>query len=138
MRAWCLQAGGHTIGAASCGFFAYRVGLDPAMDPALVQHLLGRCPGGGPAGFAFLDATTPLRFDNEYYRNLRGGMGILASDQVLYADPRSRAAVERYADDQAAFFRDFAAAMTRLGRVGVRTAADGEIRQDCRFPNNPY
>ncbi|AQK66608.1 Peroxidase 16 [Zea mays] len=57
----------------------------------------GALPGGGPAGFAFLDATTPLRFDNEYYRNLLGGMGILASDQVLYADPRSRGAVERYA-----------------------------------------
>jgi peroxidase len=130
-----VQAGGHTIGAASCGSFAYRVGADPAMDPALAQQVLARCPGGGPAGFAFLDATTPLRFDNEYYRNLLGGMGILASDQVLYADPRSRGAVERYAADQAAFFGDFAAAMTRLGRVGVRTAADGEIRRDCRFPN---
>ncbi|XP_066372849.1 peroxidase 45-like [Miscanthus floridulus] len=128
-------SGGHTIGAASCGFFAYRLGADPAMDPALAQHLLGSCPGGGPAGFAFLDATTPLRFDNEYYRNLRGGMGVLASDQVLYADPRSRGAVERYADDQGAFFGDFAAAMARLGRVGVRTADDGEIRRDCRFPN---
>ncbi|AQK66607.1 peroxidase 16 precursor [Zea mays] len=128
-------SGGHTIGAASCGSFAYRVGADPAMDPALAQQVLARCPGGGPAGFAFLDATTPLRFDNEYYRNLLGGMGILASDQVLYADPRSRGAVERYAADQAAFFGDFAAAMTRLGRVGVRTAADGEIRRDCRFPN---
>jgi peroxidase len=131
-----MQAGGHTIGAASCGFFAYRVGEDPAMDPGLAQELLGRCPGDGPAaGFAFLDSTTPLRFDNEYYRNLRGGMGVLASDQVLYADPRSRGDVERYAADQDAFFGDFAAAMTRLGRVGVRTAADGEIRCDCRFPN---
>ncbi|XP_062234271.1 peroxidase 45-like [Phragmites australis] len=122
-------SGGHTLGAASCGFFQYRVGTDPAMDPAFAAQLRGSCPG-----FAFLDST-PLRFDNVYYRDLRGGKGLLGSDQALYTDARSRGTVERYAADQGAFFRDFAAAMTRLGRVGVRTAADGEIRRDCRFPN---
>ncbi|OEL28912.1 Peroxidase 45 [Dichanthelium oligosanthes] len=128
-------SGGHTIGAASCGFFGNRMGGDAAMDPAFADQLRGSCPGASAAGFAFLDATTPLQFDNEYYRSLRAGRGLLASDQALYADPRSRGAVDRYADDQGAFFRDFAAAMTRLGRVGVRTAADGEVRRDCRFPN---
>lgn len=133
-----LQAGAHTIGAASCGFFGYRLGADAAMDPAFAEQLQGSCPGAAPGaggGFAFLDTGTPLRFDNEYYRNLRVGRGLLASDQALHADPRSRAAVDRYAADQDAFFGDFAAAMTRLGRVGIRTADDGEIRRDCRFPN---
>ncbi|KAL6873861.1 hypothetical protein ACP4OV_013943 [Aristida adscensionis] len=127
-------SGGHTIGAAGCGFFHYRLAGDPAMDPEFAAQLHGSCPGGA-AGFAFLDAATPLQFDNAYYGNLRRGWGLLGSDQALYADPRSRAAVERYAADERAFFDDFAAAMTRLGRVGVRTAADGEIRRDCRFPN---
>ena len=131
-----LKAGAHTIGAASCGFFGYRVGADAAMDPAFADQLRGSCPGAAAGGFAFLDAATPLRFDNEYYRNLRAGRGLLASDQALYADARSRGAVDRYAADQGAFFDDFAAAMTRLGRVGVRTADDGgEVRRDCRFPN---
>jgi peroxidase len=76
-----------------------------------------------------------VRFDNQYYRNLRAGWGLLGSDQVLHTDARSREAVERYAADERAFFDDFAAAMTRLGRVGVRTAINGEIRRDCRFPN---
>ncbi|TVU08669.1 hypothetical protein EJB05_42080, partial [Eragrostis curvula] len=130
-------SGAHTIGAASCSFFQYRVAGagDPAMDPALASQLRGSCPGPGAPGFAFLDAATPLRFDNAYYRNLRRGWGLLGSDQVLYADARSRAAVDRYAADERAFFDDFAAAMTRLGRIGVRTADDGEIRCDCRFPN---
>ncbi|KAL6603570.1 hypothetical protein ACP70R_043931 [Stipagrostis hirtigluma subsp. patula] len=130
-------SGGHTIGAAACGFFEYRVGGgaggEEGMDPAFASQLRGSCPG--PGGFAFLDAATPLRFDNAYYGNLRGGWGLLGSDQVLYADERSRGTVERYAADERAFFDDFAAAMTRLGRVGVRTADDGEIRRDCRFPN---
>jgi peroxidase len=125
-------AGAHTIGAASCSFFQYRLsGADPAMNPALASQLRGSCPGPG----AFLDAATPVRFDNQYYRNLRAGWGLLGSDQVLHTDARSREAVERYAADERAFFDDFAAAMTRLGRVGVRTAANGEIRRDCRFPN---
>ncbi|CAL5041096.1 unnamed protein product [Urochloa decumbens] len=132
-------SGAHTIGAASCGFFGYRVGAgtDAAMDPAFAEQLRGTCPGGVGVGggFAFLDGATPLGFDNEYYRNLRGGRGLLGSDQALYADPRSRGAVDLYAADQEAFFDDFAAAMTRLGRVGARTAEDGEIRRDCRFPN---
>ncbi|KAF8687468.1 hypothetical protein HU200_043161 [Digitaria exilis] len=130
-----LQAGAHTIGAASCGFFGYRMSTDTAMDPAFAEELRGSCPAMDAGGFAFLDAATPLRFDNEYYRNLRAGRGLLASDQALYADARSRADVDRYAADEEAFFGDFAAAMTRLGRVRVRTADDGEIRRDCRFPN---
>lgn len=105
------------------------------MHPALASQLRGSCPGQGAPGFALLDDATPARFDNKYYWNLRHGRGLLGSDQVLYADARSRAAVKRYASDERAFFDDFAAAMTRLGRVGVRTAADGEIRRDCRFPN---
>ncbi|GJN39248.1 hypothetical protein PR202_gb28353 [Eleusine coracana subsp. coracana] len=130
-------SGAHTISAAACSFFQYRLsgGGDPAMDPALASRLQGSCPGPGAPGFALLDAATPVRFDNQYYRNLRRGWGILGSDQVLYADARSRGAVDRYAADERAFFDDFAAAMTRLGRVGVRTAADGEIRRDCRFLN---
>ena len=34
------------------------------------------------------------------------------------------------------FFDDFFVAMTKLGRIGVKTSATGvEIRRDCRFPN---
>ncbi|KAL6642424.1 hypothetical protein ACP70R_020605 [Stipagrostis hirtigluma subsp. patula] len=103
-------------------------GHGPGVHGAAVRQL------PGPGGFTFLDAATPLPFDNAYYGNLCGGWGLLGSDQVLYADKRSRGTVERYADERA-FFDDFAAAMTRLGKVGVRTADDGEIRRDCSFPN---
>jgi peroxidase len=51
-------------------------------------------------------------------------------------DQRSRGTVNYYASNQqGTFFYDFANAMIKLGRVGVKTAANGEIRRDCRTPN---
>jgi peroxidase len=69
-------------------------------------------------------------------RQLRfNGAPILGSDQALYDDERSRGSVELYAVDEDAFFEDFAGAMTRLGRIGVRMAGSGEMRRAFRFPN---
>ncbi|CAN6176963.1 unnamed protein product [Urochloa humidicola] len=126
--------GAHTLGAADCPFFQYRIGSDPTMDQSLASQLRGTCGSNPTNGFAFLDPS-PVGFDNTFYRNLQAGRGILGSDQVLYSDTRSRAAVDGYAANQGAFFNDFVAAITKLGRIGVKTAADGEIRRDCRFTN---
>ncbi|PAN22598.1 hypothetical protein PAHAL_4G030200 [Panicum hallii] len=126
--------GAHTLGAADCPFFQYRIGSDPSMDQGLASQLRGTCGANPSGGFAFLDPS-PGAFDNAFYRNLQGGRGLLGSDQVLYSDQRSRGAVDGYAANQGAFFADFVAAVTKLGRVGVKTAATGEIRRDCRFPN---
>nr|CAB3468884.1 unnamed protein product [Digitaria exilis] len=126
--------GAHTLGAADCPFFQYRIGTDPTMDQSLASQLKSTCGSNPTNGFAFLDPS-PVNFDNAFYRNLQGGRGLLGSDQVLYSDQRSRATVDGYASNQGAFFADFVAAITKLGRVGVKTAATGEIRRDCRFPN---
>ncbi|KAK8456012.1 hypothetical protein SEVIR_4G259900v4 [Setaria viridis] len=126
--------GAHTLGAADCPFFQYRIGSDPTMDQGLASQLRGTCGSNPTNGFAFLDPS-PVTFDNAFYRNLQGGRGLLGSDQVLYSDTRSRGAVDNYASNQGAFFADFVAAITKLGRVGVKTAVNGEIRRDCRFPN---
>ena len=48
-----------------------------------------------------------------------------------FLDP-SRITVDYCASNQGAFV----AAMTKLGRIGVKTPATGvEIRRECRFPN---
>jgi peroxidase len=129
-----VNSGAHTLGAADCPFFQYRIGSDPTMDPGLASQLKGTC-SSDPNAFAFLDPS-PVSFDNAFYRNLQGGKGLLGSDQVLYSDTRSRGTVDYYSSNQGAFFADFVAAMTKLGRIGVKTpATGGEIRRDCRFPN---
>uniref|UniRef100_A0ACD5ZCR8 Uncharacterized protein n=1 Tax=Avena sativa TaxID=4498 RepID=A0ACD5ZCR8_AVESA len=125
-------SGAHTLGAADCPFFQSRIGTDPSMDSAFASQLRTTCAG---QTFAFLDAATPGGFDNSYYKNLQAGRGLLGSDQVLYTDQRSRGTVNYYASNQGTFLYDFANAMTKLGRVGVKTAANGEIRRDCRTPN---
>ena len=49
---------------------------------------------------------------------------------------RSRSTVDYYASNQGAFFGDFVATKTKLGRIGVNTpATGGEIRRDCQFSN---
>ena len=62
----------------------------------------------------------------------------IGSDATMdpgFLDP-SRSTVDYCASNQGAFFVDFVAAMTKLGRIGIKTpATGGEIRRDCRFPN---
>jgi len=105
------------------------------MDQGLASQLRGTCGSNPSGGFAFFLDPTPVSFDNAFYRNLQGGRGLLGTDQVLYSDQRSRGAVDNYASNQGAFSADFVAAITKLGRIGAKTAATGEIRRDCRFPN---
>ena len=85
------------------------------------SQLNGTC-SSDPNAFAFLDPSS-VGFHNAFYH-------------VLYFDMRSRSTVDYYASNQGAFFSDFVAAMTKLGRIGVNTpATGGEIRRDCRVPN---
>ncbi|VAI53086.1 unnamed protein product [Triticum turgidum subsp. durum] len=126
-------SGAHTLGAADCGFFQHRTrGKDPSMNPSFDAQLQGTC---ARQNFAFLDDVTPVGFDNSYFKLLQNGRGLLGSDQVLYTDQRSRGTIDYYASNQGIFFYDFSIAMTKLGKVGVKTATDGEIRRDCRYPN---
>lgn len=78
-----------------------------------------------------MDPTTPRTFDNVYFQNLVQGKGLFTSDQVLFTDQRSKPTVNTWARDPQAFQKAFIAAMTNLGRVGVKTGKNGNIRRDC-------
>ncbi|KFK23377.1 hypothetical protein AALP_AAs60861U000300 [Arabis alpina] len=80
---------------------------------------------------AFLDPVTPGKFDNMYFKNLKRGLGVLASDHILFKDISTRPIVEIYANDQKVFFDDFARAMEKLGTVGVKDEKNGEVRRRC-------
>ena len=82
-----------------------------------------------------MDPNTPQTFDNEYYKNLQQGKGLFTSDQVLFNDRKSRPIVNLFASNATAFEEAFVAAMTRLGRIGVKTGKQGEIRRNCAAVN---
>ncbi|KAJ1260633.1 hypothetical protein BS78_10G247700 [Paspalum vaginatum] len=136
-------SGGHTIGVTHCDKFVRRLypfkggrGAGPPMNLYYLRQMRQTCPlSYSPTAFAMLDAVTPRKFDNGYYQTLQQMKGLLASDQVLFADRRSRATVNYFAANQTAFFDAFVAAMAKLGRVGVKTGSDGEIRRVCTKVN---
>ncbi|GFS43694.1 hypothetical protein Acr_00g0086460 [Actinidia rufa] len=70
----------------------------------------------------FMSRTFAL--DNAYYGNLWKGLGLLATDQMLFLDPLTGAYVNEMADDQI-FFNYFVAAMIKLGGIGVKSLKTG-------------
>ncbi|CAL1367769.1 unnamed protein product [Linum trigynum] len=132
--------GAHTLGFAHCSEFADRIyhyekniPTDPDMNPTYAEALKKFCSNytKDPTMSAFLDLYTPGKFDNMYYRNLLKGLGLLATDQLMAEDPRTKPFVERYAANQTAFFEDFAEGMQKLGMVDVKTGDEGNVRDRC-------
>ncbi|CAA7408210.1 unnamed protein product [Spirodela intermedia] len=136
-------SGAHTIGFSHCSRFSSRIyrysktrAVDPAMNNAYALKLRQDCPAGVDPGVVVnLDLSTPQVFDNAYFQNLQTGMGLLASDQVLFTDTRSRETVNLFATNRTAFDEAFAAAMITLGRVDLKTGSQGEVRRDCSSVN---
>ncbi|CAN6228446.1 unnamed protein product [Urochloa humidicola] len=148
-REMVALAGAHTVGFSHCGEFAHRIygyrgsagaggaagggDHDPRLNPEFARALQRSCAGyrSDPTVSIFNDIVTPRDFDEAYYKNLPRGLGLLASDAALWEYPPTRVFAERYAGNRTAFFEDFAAAMQRLGAVGVKTGRQGVVRRRC-------
>ncbi|QDZ18214.1 heme peroxidase [Chloropicon primus] len=120
-----------------------RMGFNDKETVALCgAHTLGRCHIVR-SGFDGKWTTNPLKFDNEYFKNLlnltwqprkwdgpmqyedaeSGELMMLPTDIALIEDPAYKQHVELYAKDQEAFFQDFADAFSRLLSLGCPEAA---------------
>ncbi|KAG1346814.1 Peroxidase 19 [Cocos nucifera] len=133
-------SGAHTIGYAHCDQFVSRLynfkgtkQPDPFMDPRLLKALKMYCPpfGGNTDVVAPFDVQTPFSFDHMYYGNLEAKMGLLATDQALFLDPRTRPLVQELGRDKAKFFQAFSMGMEKMGSIRVKKGKKGEIRKDC-------
>ncbi|XP_057774704.1 peroxidase 6-like [Salvia miltiorrhiza] len=136
--------GAHTIGFSHCSEFANRIfnfsptqDHDPTMNPDYVAGLRKLCANyqKDSTMAAFNDPMSPGKFDNTYYVNLQNGLGLLASDQIMATDPRTKPFVDAYAKDQKKFFEDFAKAMEKVSLLEVKTGDKGEVRKRCDTPN---
>ncbi|WJX75681.1 peroxidase [Trifolium repens] len=128
-------SGAHTIGFSHCDQFSdrlYSSPMDPTLNQNYAQELIVGCPRNvDPNIVLALDSQTEHVFDNLYYQNLVNGKGLLSSDQVLFTDDASKSKVVEFANDGTKFFDAFVVAIKKLGRVGVKTGQEGEIRRDC-------
>lgn len=136
-------AAAHTVGFSHCSKFANRIynfsrssPVDPTLNRNYASQLRAMCPRNVDPRIAInMDPNTPRKFDNMYLKNLRSGKGLFTSDQVLYTDWRSRPMVNAWARNSTAFNRAFIKAMKKLGRIGVKTSRNGNIRRDCAVFN---
>jgi peroxidase len=119
-------SGGHTVGKAICALI--RAGED-------FTRTLARQCSASPTRKQSLDVITPDAFDNRYFVALTRRQGVLASDQGLFDHPRTSPIVSTFANNQPAFFTQFATSMIKMSNI-VGGGAAGEIRRNCFRPNN--
>jgi len=88
-------------------------------------HTLGRCHKER-SGFEGPWTSNPLIFDNSYFTELvtgeKEGLLQLPSDKALLADPSFAVYVQKYAQDEDAFFADYAEAHLKLSELGFADA----------------
>eukprot|EP01018_Ginkgo_biloba_P007362 Gb_00475 [translate_table: standard] len=137
-------SGAHTLGFSHCNQFANRIynfsptnPIDPTLNSGYASQLQAMCPRNVDPTIAInMDPTTPRTFDNAYYGNLVSGKGLFTSDQILFTDSRSKTTVNNFATSSTAFNTAFIDAIKKMGRIGVKTGNQGEIRRDCSRFNN--
>ncbi|TVU29720.1 hypothetical protein EJB05_21302 [Eragrostis curvula] len=118
----------------------YRMGLDDKDIVALSgAHTLGRSRPdrsgwgkpetkytkdgpGEPGGQSW--TVEWLKFDNSYFKDIKErrdqDLLVLPTDAALYEDPSFAVYAEKYAEDQEAFFKDYAEAHAKLSNLGAK------------------
>ncbi|XP_078447173.1 thylakoidal ascorbate peroxidase isoform X2 [Wolffia australiana] len=65
-----------------------------------------------------------LKFDNSYFKEIKEkrdeDLLVLPTDAVLFEDPSFKIYAEKYAQDQEAFFKDYAEAHAKLSNLGAK------------------
>ncbi|KAF3337743.1 putative L-ascorbate peroxidase 6 [Carex littledalei] len=117
----------------------YRMGLDDKDIVALSgAHTLGRSRPersgwgkpetkytkdgpGAPGGQSW--TAQWLKFDNSYFRDIKEkrdeDLLVLPTDAALFDDPSFKVYAEKYAENQEAFFKDYAEAHAKLSNLGA-------------------
>lgn len=129
-------SGAHTIGQARCLAFRDRIYNEKNINTTFAASLQSNCPTtGGDENLSPLDATSPVTFDNAYFKNLVNSKGLLHSDQQLFSGGSTDSQVTAYITNPVTFRTDFANAMAKMGSLSPLTGNSGQIRTDCRKVN---
>ncbi|XP_027109784.1 peroxidase 27-like [Coffea arabica] len=142
-----VLSGGHTVGTSHCAAFNNRLynftgkgiqndDADPTLDYEYVPKLKSKCKFGDRNTLVEMDPGSFKTFDLSYFSLVAKRRGLFQSDAALLDDSETRAYVKLHAlKDKAGFFKDFADSMIKMGRIGVLTGTQGEIRKVCTKVN---
>ncbi|CAM0906978.1 unnamed protein product [Alopecurus aequalis] len=134
-----VLSGAHTIGVSHCSSFSDRLPPNPSnMNAALSTKLQSICPlspnfTNDPT--VVQDIVTPTQLDNQYYINLRKRNVLFASDAALVTSNLTARKVLQNALFPEVWEVKFARAMVKMSAIELKTAANGEIRKNCRVVN---
>ncbi|KAK3445730.1 hypothetical protein EUGRSUZ_A00966 [Eucalyptus grandis] len=137
-------SGAHTIGRSHCTSFNNRlysfnttVNQDPSLDPTYASMLKQQCPqGNDPTLVVPMDPPSPNMMDTSYYQGILANRGLFTSDQTLLTNSATANQVTQNARIPSIWKSNFAAAMVKMGKIGVLTGSAGEIRANCRVINS--
>jgi peroxidase len=116
--------------------FRDRIYNETNINSTYATSLKSNCSSsGGDDNIAPLDTTSPVIFDNAYYKNLVNSKGLLHSDQQLFSGGSTDSQVTTYSTSSSTFTADFASAMVKMGNLSLLTGSSGQIRTDCRKIN---
>eukprot|EP00755_Sulcionema_specki_P020466 Sspe_Gene.71993::Locus_42812_Transcript_1_1_Confidence_1.000_Length_1933::g.71993::m.71993/K00434/E1.11.1.11; L-ascorbate peroxidase len=120
-----VLSGAHTLGRAfkeRSGVVQEGIGADKATQFTKPPHRPradGQSGLGMPGGRSWTENW--LTFDNSYYQQKKGhGLLTLSTDSALSTDPEFKVHYLRYANDQQAWFADYAYTHKKLSELGSR------------------
>ncbi|KAI7755019.1 hypothetical protein M8C21_020186 [Ambrosia artemisiifolia] len=137
-------SGAHTIGRSHCTAFASRlynfsstVNQDPSLNQLYASKLKQDCPkGSNNVNLVVpMNPGSPTISDTDYYVDVLNNRGLFTSDQSLLTSPSTLNQVHQHAMNPLVWKSKFASAMVKMGRIGVITGQQGEIRSNCRVIN---
>ncbi|KAH7677494.1 Peroxidase protein [Dioscorea alata] len=139
-----ILSGAHTIGLAHCSSFIERlynfnstINQDPSLDSTYAKRLKKQCPCGSTNSnnLVPMDPYSPTKSDSNYYKLILSNRGLFTSDQTLISTPESKMQVLLNAYVPMHFKLKFINAFVKMGKIGVLTGNEGEIRVNCRVIN---
>lgn len=135
-------SGSHTIGQSRCTSFRQRLynqsgngQPDFTLEKSYSAKLRSVCPqSGGDNNLSPLDAVSPTKFDNFYFKLLLSNRGLLNSDEILYTmgQGKTMEIVKLYAEQEEVFLKQFVESMIKMGNISPLTGNRGQIRTNCR------
>ncbi|RLN35755.1 peroxidase 2-like [Panicum miliaceum] len=134
-----VLSGSHTIGRSHCSSFSDRISAPPSdMEPGLATILKGQCPANptftnDPT--VVQDIVTPDKLDNQYYKNVLNHKVLFNSDATLLTSTQTARKMVENAFVRGKWEKKFAKAMVKMAAIEIKTAANGEIRKNCRMVN---